>query len=185
MKTTMTKSLVILIMSVISLNLTASTINHESIKKLYKYTLEIPIEYDKLWYEVDSLKDEGLPKSALEVVEKIYQKSKKEHNTPQYLKAVIYKSNLVASYAENYMHKIIETFNEELETAVFPENAILNSCIAELYFSYYQQNRYKYLNRTHTVDFKQDDLDTWDLRKIMNEVVKHYMASIEKKRRFI
>jgi uncharacterized protein YfaS (alpha-2-macroglobulin family) len=181
MKTTMTKSLVILIISMISLNLTASTINHESIKKLYKYTLEIPTGYEELWYEVDSLKGEGLPKSALEVVEKIYQKSKKEHNTPQYLKAVIYKSNLVASYAENYMHKIIDTFNEELETAVFPENAILHSCIAELYFSYYQQNRYKYLNRTHTVDFKQDDLDTWDLRKIMNEVVKHYMSSIENK----
>jgi len=181
MKTTMIKSLIILLVSIISLNLTASTLNHESIKKLYKYTLEGPKDYDVLWNKVDSLKKEGLPKSALEIVESIYKKAKKEENTAQYLKAVIYKSNLVASYAENYMLVVIDNFNAELETASFPEDAILHSCIAELYFSYYQQNRYKYLTRTHTVDFKQDDIDTWDLQKIMNEVIKHYMASIENK----
>ncbi len=77
------------------------------------------------------------------------------------------------------MLKVIASFKEELKTAAFPEKEILHSCIAELYFSYYQQNRYQFLNRTHTVDFDQKDIDTWDLRKIMNTVIKHYTASLE------
>ena len=54
-------------------------------------SLHDKIVYEKLWQKVDSLDKKGLPKSALEVVEKIYKKAKEDKNSPQYIKAVIYK----------------------------------------------------------------------------------------------
>ena len=46
-------------------------------------------KYDKLWEKVDSLEDEGLPQSALEIVEQIYDLAKEDGNSDQLLKSVV------------------------------------------------------------------------------------------------
>ena len=52
--------------------------------------------YSLQWKKVDSLSNLGLPKSALVIVNKIYDQAKKEKNDPQYIKAVIYRLKLKA-----------------------------------------------------------------------------------------
>ena len=51
---------------------------------------------------------------------------------------------------------------------------ILHSMIAEQYWNYYQNNRYRFLRRTQTVEFKQEDMRTWDLKKIVEQVILHF-----------
>ena len=43
------------------------------------------------WEKADSIELLGLPKSALDIVDKIYNKAIVEKNTPQFIKAVIFK----------------------------------------------------------------------------------------------
>ena len=34
------------------------------------------------------------------------------------------------------------------------------------------------VNRTETVNFKEDDIKTWDLKKLVKEVISNYMMSL-------
>src|SRR5262249_50384536 len=58
---------------------------------------------------------------------------------------------------------------------------LLHSMLAETYWNFYQQNRWKFLNRTEIVNYKSDDMNTWDLKKILEETVRHYKLSLENK----
>ncbi len=136
------------------------------------------LKYEKLWKQADKSLQEGLPRSASEVVDKIYQKAKEEHNPPMYIKAVLYKIRVLSDYEENFERRIIADLNEEIESAEFPENAILHSILATLYQDYYQQNRYKFMDRSETDQVDDDDIETWDLRHIMEKISAHYRASI-------
>ena len=48
--------------------------------------------YPELWKEVEKFENDDLPKSANQSVEKIYQLAKKEQNSPQFVKALLYQS---------------------------------------------------------------------------------------------
>src|ERR1700747_286378 len=45
--------------------------------------------YEKLWARVDSCQNKGLTKTALEVVDQIYNKAKAENNAQQFVKATL------------------------------------------------------------------------------------------------
>lgn len=130
------------------------------------------------WKKIDSLINKGLTKSALEIVENIYAKAKKEVNTGQFVKAVIYRIKLQDKYQEESMVTAINDLRLETDSAVYPMKPILQSILADMYWRYYQGNRYKFMNRTETINFKQTDIRTWDLKKILEQTLKNYIASV-------
>lgn len=136
-------------------------------------------EYEKLWKEVDQLNKKGLPKSALEVVEKIYIKAKKENNTPEFIKAILYKLKLQSDFEEDFLVKAIDELKDEISVAGEAKKQILHSILAEMYWNYFQMNRYVFYERSVTEDLDNDDIATWDLEKIMKEIIDNYMASLE------
>ena len=135
--------------------------------------------YIKEWKKVDSLTAKGLTKSALEVVNGIYEKAKTENNAPQFVKAIIHRMKFEQSMEEYSLVKALNKLNEEAKEATYPVKPILQSMIAESYWQYYQNNRWKFYNRTATVNFDNDDITTWDLKTIFSQVVKNYQASLE------
>ena len=50
--------------------------------------------------------------------------------------------------------------------------------MADAFWQYFQNNRWKFYNRTSTVNFKNDDIETWDLKAITNAVISNYKASL-------
>lgn len=135
--------------------------------------------YAKEWKKVDSLANKGLNKSALEVVNGIYDKAKTENNAPQYVKAIIHRMKFEQYMEEYSLIKALNKLNEEAKEAKYPVKPVLQSMIAESYWQYYQQNRYRFYNRTTTVNFDNDDITTWDLKTIFTKVVENYQASLE------
>lgn len=135
-------------------------------------------DFDKDWKTVDSLVNYGLPKSALEIVLKIYDKAKNENNAPNFVKAVIYKAKLNLNIKEDSQEQNIKDFTEEMNSSSFPVKPILQSMLAEMYWTYYQQNRYKILGRSKTSGFEQDDIKTWDLSKFIEKVIYYYSESL-------
>ncbi len=134
--------------------------------------------YKELWSKTDSLVGKGLTRSAIEVVKVIYDKAKAENNTDNFIKSVIYKLKLESQISEDDYVKEIGDLNKEAAEAHFPAKPILQSMTAEVYWKYYQTNRYKFLNRTETVDFVPADIRTWDLRKIIEQVILNYKLSL-------
>jgi len=135
-------------------------------------------EYTNEWKKIDDYINKGLPKSAQEVVDKIYKETKQSKNAAQFVKAVLCKIKLTSNYEEDYQIKNIKAVEAEIKTATFPVKPVLYSILAELYYGYYQNNRYTILERTATVDFDQKDISVWDARKLLAEIISNYRKSL-------
>lgn len=134
--------------------------------------------YEKEWKRVDSFADNGLNKSALELVNVIYDKAKAENNASQFVKAIIHRMQFEQQMEEYSLVKALNKLNAEAKEATYPVKPVLQSMIAESYWQYYQNNRWRFYNRTATTNFNNDDITTWDLKKIFSEVLAHYEASL-------
>lgn len=134
--------------------------------------------YNSEWEKVDSLENKGLTESALKIVESIYKSAKQENNAPQVIKALIYRSKFYSYKEEDALVKSILFLEKDAEELNFPGKQVAHSVVADLYWRYYQNNRWRFLNRTETVDFIPDDIRTWDLRKIVSKTIYHYNQSL-------
>ena len=106
--------------------------------------------YDADWQKVEVFKTKSLPSSALEVVERIYSRAKKDKNQPEQLKAILFKINLQEEILEESEEMAIKLVNDEVKTADFPASAIYHSVLAEMYWNYYASHRYLWLKRSIT-----------------------------------
>jgi TonB-dependent SusC/RagA subfamily outer membrane receptor len=135
--------------------------------------------YNKLWEDVQQLEINNLPKSALNIVETIFYIAKKENNSTQLIKSLIYKSKFALTLEEDAQLSIINNLKNEITSNKFPVKNILESILADVYWQYFKQNRWKFYHRSST-DEKVDTTDfrTWDLKTIFIEVQKHYNNSL-------
>ena len=136
--------------------------------------------YNNLWKRIQLYEVKSLPKSALKVVDSVYKKAKENNNSPQLIKALIYKSKFVLTLEENAQLKVIQQLKSEIKTTKTPSKNILESVLANLYWQYFQQNRWKFYNRTKTAN-KVDIIDfrTWDLETIFAEIHTHFQNSLQ------
>ncbi|MBP2830969.1 alpha-2-macroglobulin [Aquimarina sp. U1-2] len=136
-------------------------------------------EYAPDWKKVTSFEEQGLPKSALEVVDNIYNKAKKENNDNQVIKAMLHKAKYVLTLEENAQLTIVNDFKDEIKQSTFPKRNVLESILANLYWQYFQQNRWKFYNRTQTSEKTDpEDFRTWDLDTLFAEIHQYFQKSI-------
>jgi len=135
-------------------------------------------DYKPLWAEVDSLEEIGLYASALSTVQGIFDSAQKEKNAPQVVKSIMFKMKYNSYLKEDDYVLSITELNSIAANSSFPINQIVHSVTAEVYWGYYQTNRWKFINRTQTIAFKNDDIRTWDLTKITDHVNKHHLLAL-------
>ncbi|MGV6829411.1 MAG: alpha-2-macroglobulin family protein [Flavobacteriales bacterium] len=136
--------------------------------------------YNSLWKQVENLEIKGLPKSALEIVNQITNKAKEDNNQAQVIKCLLFKSKFAMTLEEEAQLQIISEFKTKIEQTKFPTKNILESLLANMYWQYFQQNRWKFYNRTNTSE-KVDETDfrTWDLETLFAEIQLHFINSLE------
>ena len=136
--------------------------------------------YSNLWTKVEQFEVEGLPKSALKLVEDIEKKALKENNSPQLIKTMLFKSKYALILEENAQLKIITDFKTKITSSEFPTKHILENILANLYWQYFNQNRWQFYNRTKTSEkIDADDFRTWDLQTLFSETHTHFQKSLE------
>ena len=134
--------------------------------------------YEAAWKAVDSLDALQLPKSAQEIVGEIYQHAKTEKNGPQILKSTIYRAKYVQLLEENGTERSMRIFEDEIKQSGFPEKNILQSMLAEQYWNYYTDNRWKFANRTSLAVAAGSDITTWDIAALHHTTMELYTASV-------
>jgi hypothetical protein len=144
-----------------------------------KLTNSPPHQFTSSWKQVDSLSNIGLPKSALAIVNRIYDQAKKEKNDPQYIKAVLYRLKLKADYREDAATSSIREIKSEIKGSQEPARQILNSILAEIYQSYYQNNRYRFQDRTQVLNNTSDSIQTWDLKTLTKKTSDTWLLSLK------
>lgn len=147
---------------------------------LFSLTTNSQNNFDQLWTKVEKLEVEGLPKSALKVVEEIFTNAEETNNAPQIIKSLFYKSKFALTLEEDAQLKVIDNFKKHINQNTYPVKNVLENILANLYWQYFNQNRYKFYNRTKTankVDI--DDFRTWDLDTLFKEIHTYFKASLE------
>lgn len=134
--------------------------------------------YESEWKKVDSLVEQGLPKSARELVEKIYQDAQSKNSSVQMLKAQLYFIRLSGQDNESADSLNIARAEAETQKTSFPLKAVWQSITAQLYWNYYEQNRYKILQRSTTSEVVDNDFEQWDAAKFAEKVSALYKQSL-------
>ena len=137
--------------------------------------------YEADWKTIDKMEQKGLGNSIVTKVDTILLNALAEENTAQVFKALAYRSKYYNQLIEESNLKIFIQYEAQIENSKFPLKQLLHSATAELYYQYYNQNRWKFQSRTTTQDFNKKDLRTWSLGAILEKVAEHYQSSLTEK----
>ncbi|MCB9080386.1 MAG: alpha-2-macroglobulin [Lewinellaceae bacterium] len=135
-------------------------------------------DYPLEWKVIDSLEQEGLIRSALDRVEALYVRAKREEAYSQVIKTLIYQSKYQMQLEENGEVLVIERLQKEMTSASFPLQPILQSMLAEMYASYLGAHYWELGDRTTTADFRPEDLGTWSAAQLQQECNQLYLRSV-------
>ncbi len=149
---------------------------------LFSTTLNAQDNYSNLWEKVQKFEADDLPKSALKIVDEIYTKAETAQNSSQIVKTLFYKSKFALILEENAQLKVVNQFKEHIAESTFPTKNVLQNVLANLHWQYFNQNRWKFYQRTKTsVKVDKNDFRTWDLNTLFTEINTHYKVSLEEK----
>lgn len=145
-------------------------------KTEYEYS---STNYQGDWKEVEKMEKKGLGKAIIEKTDSILARALKEKNAVQIFKAMAFRSKYINNIEEDAHLKILEAYQKQAEKNESPLKELFHSATAELFDQYYQQNRWRFQNRSKTEAFEAEDIRTWSLEKIREETVKHYLLSLQ------
>lgn len=135
--------------------------------------------YQKEWHKADSLMSKGLPKSAVELAKSILKDAQTKKDSPNIIKARLFLMGADAATEENAGIDNIKKAEEYITTATGVEKAIWQSIAAQLYWQYFQNNRYKFYQRTALAETVSDDIATWDAVAFFKKITALYQSSID------
>ncbi len=147
-----------------------------------------PGPYAAQWKKIDALLQKDQTATAAPLVEALLRQAKKQSQSADYVRALLYKIRLLQAKEEDETEKAIALLEAELPTATFPARPILHSLLAEEYTQYLNQNRYRLYQRTAGAAPSTDGqpaadggtgLATWDMARLGAAIVRHYYQSVE------
>ncbi len=136
-------------------------------------------DYSAEWKQIDSLKEKGLYRSALDQATALYQRAKSDKKDAQVVKAALYQANFIGLIEEDGSEAAIEWMKREAETAGFPVQPVLQSVLAELYRQYKEQRAWEIDDRTPIQGDPGDDIKTWPADVFEAEIARLYLVSVE------
>ena len=136
------------------------------------------MNYTTDWVTIDSLENQGLPKSALEKTILVLEKAKTDNNAAQIIKSLLYREKFRTQLEEDGYVKAIYELENEIAAASFPAKPILESILAEIYANYLDQHYWELQDRSVTSDFKNEDIRTWDMAKLSTRAFELYKNSL-------
>lgn len=138
--------------------------------------------YKKKWSTVDSLIAKSLPQSAIKEIDKIYEQAEKDENQDQLLKCYVFYLKTKDDFEEDAFETILAQMEKDILTAPFPNNAMMHSMLADMYWWYYQENTWTISSRTQIADYTPEDIKTWTAENFIDAIIKHYTASLKNPR---
>ena len=134
--------------------------------------------YDSLWKQVKEAEDKSLPKTVMELSDKIIQKAQKEKNAPQLFKAYLYKTQSQEEVTPDSIYpnfRYVEQWAKEEPNAV--NRAILHSMLAGMYLDYLDRHAYELNQRTELAEGEvPDDMREWTRGIFQQQALAHANA---------
>src|SRR5256886_8668415 len=133
---------------------------------------------DTPWKEVDEAVSKGLPKTAIEKLEPIIQGALKDKAWGEATKAIGRKIVLEGNIQGNKPQEKITRLESEIAKAPKQIVPLLDTILANWYWHYFQQNRWRFMQRTQTAQPPGKDFTTWDLPRLFTEIDKQFQKAL-------
>ncbi len=134
----------------------------------------------KLWNSVYRHELNGLPESALKVVDSIYSLAKRSNNRNEVVKSLLYQSKFALTIHEDAELAVVAKFEREIRESQPPFTNLLESALANIYWQYFKENRWKYYERSRTTaPVNERDFRTWDEAALFQVIHQHFQRSLE------
>ena len=139
-----------------------------------KAEVKAKVTIEQLWREVNKAKEDGLPKSAIAKLEQILKMTTGQSLEKEWLSALTEKVFLEGTIEGNKPEERIKRLKVELANAGPRTKPLLQAVLASWFKHYFENNRWRFMQRSSTEGLKEDDFTTWDLRKLFAEIDKLY-----------
>ena len=136
--------------------------------------------YFRQWNRIISFLEQQKPKSAAELIDSVYEVAKRKNDKLIQLKAELYYLLVVKDTSESADRDLIALAEKHIQSSTFPYQAVWQSVAAQLYWNYYNNNRYRFLERSHLAEDTTADVDQWDVTRINNKIASLYQSSISR-----
>lgn len=130
------------------------------------------------WAKVDEAVKKGLPKTAIQELEPIISAAIAAKAYPEAVLAVARKIALEGVIQGDKPAEKIRRMQVEIARVPAPMKATMEAILAHWYWDYFQQNRWRFLNRTQTAGPPGPDFETWTLPQILTEIDHHFSAAL-------
>ncbi len=133
---------------------------------------------DAQWKAVQDAVQKGLPQTAITNLEPIIAATLKEKAYAEATKAIGQKIALEGAIEGNKAEERVGRLEAEIAKAPAEMKPVMETLLAHWYWSYFQQNRWRYMQRTQTAEAPGNDFTTWDLPRLFAEIDKHFQAAL-------
>jgi hypothetical protein len=137
---------------------------------------------DAQWARVAEAQRKGLPRTAIKELEPIIADALKEKNYPEAIKAIAKKISFEGVIEGNKPEEKITRMNAAIAAAPAEMHPVMNAILAHWYWQYFQQNRWRFVQRSQTGEAPGDDIQTWDLQRIFAEIDKTFEKALSKEK---
>lgn len=126
------------------------------------------------WDAVNKALNNGLPKTAIEQLTLIQSRATSEADQAEAIKAIAMKVALEGNIQGGKPEEKIIRMRAEIELAPAEMRPMMEAIVANWFWHYLQQNRWRFMQRTQTDAPPSDDFTTWDLPRLLSEIDKQF-----------
>jgi hypothetical protein len=133
---------------------------------------------DAEWKKVDDAVNRGLPATAITNLETIIPAALKDKAYAEATKALGKKIALQGQIQGGKAEENIQRLEAEIGRAPKEMVPMLDTLLAHWYWSFYQQNRWRFMQRTATAEPTGNDILTWDLTRIFAKIDSQFQKAL-------
>ena len=131
------------------------------------------------WSRVDEAIAQQQPRTALTNLASLSAAALRERDWPEVARALALKRRLEAEINGNKVEEAITGLEADLATAPKELQPVLETLLARWYWSYFQNNRWRFSQRTPVATDPGKDLKAWDLRTLFSTIQRHLDAALQ------
>jgi len=129
-----------------------------------------PQDRPTLWQQIAQAQKDKLPKTEMKLLDAVYQSAIADKVYPEAVRAMCQRIGVEASINQPAAPFAIKKLNQRADEVSDELKPITNAILANWFYQYFQQNRWRFAQRSHTATTVSDDIETWDLRRILQEI---------------
>src|SRR5215212_8903135 len=133
--------------------------------------------HEAQWLRVEDAVKKGLPKTAIQEMDPIIRETLAEKKYDQAVKAIVRKIALEGNIQGNKAEEKVTRLEAEIAKAPREMVPVMQTILANWYWHYFQNNRWRFLQRSRTTEAPGKDFTTWDLPRLFAEIDRHMQTA--------